>query len=47
MNLRYIVLDENLLTRGSDGTYYRLSYRPDGEKERKENERMVLYSIPE
>ena len=34
MNLRYVVLDENLLTRGSDGTYYRLPYRPDGEKRR-------------
>ena len=29
MNLRYIVLDENLLTRGSDGTYYRLRIGQD------------------
>lgn len=29
MNLRYIDLDENLLTRGSDGTYYRLRIGQD------------------
>ena len=28
-SLRYIDLDENLLTRGSDGTYYRLRIGQD------------------